>query len=108
MANAVRVRKDYCWQHFEVPEGADVRASTLPGAGMGLFVYNPFRKGQKVAEYSGKIVSARKVKDSQYVVAWKHGKVVDESSSQNGANTCRGVDKKWKRCKGTMSELQGT
>ena len=42
-------------------KGIDVRPSTLPGAGMGLFVFQDFRPGQKVADYSGQIVSARNV-----------------------------------------------
>jgi hypothetical protein len=96
-------RKDYCWQHLRAKKGIDVRPSTLPRAGMGLFAFKAFRPGQKVADYSGQIVSARKAKRSQYAVAWKQGKFVDASSSQDPvgryANTCRGADKKAKRCK---------
>ena len=89
--------------------GIDVRPSTLPGAGKGLIAFKNFRNRQKVADYSGKIVSARKAKNSQYSVAWTNGKVVDASSSQHGvgryANTCRGADKKKKRCKGNNVKI---
>jgi hypothetical protein len=82
-------------------KGVDVRPSTLPGAGMGLFAFKDFHPGQK--DYSGQIVSARKGKRSQYAVAWTRGKYVDASSSQDPvgryANTCRGADKKAQRCK---------
>jgi hypothetical protein len=103
------VRKDYCWQHLRARLGLDVRKSTSSGAGMGLFAYKTFPKNSKVASYSGKIVAAAEAKDSQYAVAWNSGKVVDSKSSQNSvgryANTCRGVDKKRKRCKGNNVKL---
>jgi hypothetical protein len=90
--------------------GVDVRPSTLPGAGLGPFAYKTFRPRQKVADYSGLIVSARKAKKGQYAVAWKAGKFVDTSSSQDpvgkSANTCRGADKKAKRCKGNNVKIK--
>jgi hypothetical protein len=104
------VRKDFCWQHLRAEKGLDVRPSTLPGAGLGLFAYKTFRPKEKVADYSGKLVSARKAKRSQYAIAWKQGKWVDASSSQDPvgryANTCRGADKKAKRCKGNNVKIK--
>ena len=104
------VRKDFCWQHLRSQKGLDVRPSTLPGAGLGLVAFKSFRKGDKVASYSGKIVKARTARNSQYAIAWKRGKVVDASSSQHGvgryANTCRGADKKAKRCKGNNVKIK--
>jgi hypothetical protein len=41
------VRKDYCWQHLRSQKGVDVRPSTLPGAGLGLFAYKTFRPKEK-------------------------------------------------------------
>ena len=103
------VRKDYCWQHLRSQKGLDVRPSTLPGAGLGLVAFKSFRKGEKVASYSGKIVKARKARNSQYSIVWKNGRVVDASSSQHGvgryANTCRGADKTAKRCKGNNVKI---
>jgi hypothetical protein len=76
---------------------------------MGLFAFKAFRKGAKVTDYSGKIVTARKARNSQYAIAWKNGKVVDASSGQHAlgryANTCRGPDKKRKRCKGNNVKI---
>jgi hypothetical protein len=81
----------------------------LSGAGMGLFAYKTFPKNSKVASYSGKIVTAAEAKDSQYAVAWNRGQVVDAKSTQNSvgryANTCRGADKKRKKCKGNNVKL---
>ena len=98
------VRKDYCWQHLRAKLGVDVRPSTLPNAGMGLFAQKNFPKDSKVASYSGQIVPASQAKNSQYAVAWSRGKVVNAKSTQNSvgryANTCRGADKKKKTCKG--------
>jgi hypothetical protein len=105
------VRKDYCWQHLRAKKGIDVRPSSLGRrSGMGLFAFKPFGKGDKVADYSGVIVNAKKAKKSQYAVAWSKGKFVDASSSQDPvgryANTCRGADKKAKRCKGNNVKIK--
>jgi hypothetical protein len=103
------VRKDYCWQHLRAKLGVDVRPSTLPNAGMGLFAYKNFPNKSQVASYSGKIKPASEAKDSQYAVAWTRGKVVDSNSTQNSvgryANTCRGKDKKRKKCKGNNVKM---
>jgi hypothetical protein len=76
---------------------------------LGLVAFKAFRKGEKVASYSGKIVKARNARNSQYSIAWKNSKVVDASSSQHGvgryANTCRGADKTRKRCKGNNVKI---
>jgi hypothetical protein len=103
------VRKDYCWQHLRSTLGVDVRPSMLPGAGMGLFAYKTFPKNSKVASYSGKIKPVAEAKDSQYGVAWSRGKVVDASSTQHSVgrytNTCRGSDKRRKKCKGNNVKM---
>jgi hypothetical protein len=104
------IRKDYCWQHLRAKLGVDVRPSSLGSrSGKGLFAYKDFRKGNKVANYSGVVVKADKAKNSQYAVAWRHGNVVDAKSSQHSvgryANTCRGADKKKKKCKGNNSKI---
>jgi hypothetical protein len=103
------VRKDYCWQHLRSKLGIDVRPSTLSGAGMGLFAYKTFPKGRQVASYSGKIIDASEAKDSEYAVSWGRGKVVDAKSTQNSvgryANTCRGADKRRKKCRGNNVKL---
>lgn len=103
------VRKDYCWQHLRAVKGVDIRPSTLPGAGTGLVAFRNFRKGEKVAAYSGNLVSAVAAHDSQYAVAWKNGEVVNASSSQHSigryANTCRSADKRGKKCNGNNVKL---
>jgi hypothetical protein len=103
------VRKDYCWQHLRATLGIDVRPSTLPGAGMGLFAYKTFPNRSKVASYSGVLVPSSEAKDSQYAVAWRRGKVVDAKSTQHSvgryANTCRGADKRRKKCKGNNVKM---
>jgi hypothetical protein len=54
-------------------------------------------------------VPAGEAKDSQYAVAWRRGKVVDAKSTQHSvgryANTCRGVDKRRKKCKGNNVKM---
>jgi hypothetical protein len=97
------VRKNYCWQHLRAKLGLDVRPSTLAGAGKGLFAFKTFGKGSHVASYSGKIKPLAAAKDSQYAVAWTRGKVIEATSTQHSlgryANSCRGTDKKRKKCK---------
>ena len=77
--------------------------------GWDFLLTNRSPKNSKVASYSGKIVSACEAKDSQYAVAWSSGKVVNAKSTQNSvgryANTCRGADKKRKKCKGNNVKL---
>ena len=104
------MRKDYCWQHLRAKLGIDVRPSKLgPKYGLGLVAYKSFPKGSQVASYSGKIGPASEAKNSQYAVSWTRGKVVNASSTQHSvgryANTCRGADKKRKRCKGNNVKL---
>lgn len=49
----------YCWQHLKEKEGLRVKKSTVPGAGLGLFVTKPRKKGERITEYSGKRVVSR-------------------------------------------------
>jgi hypothetical protein len=104
------IRKDYCWQHLRVKLGIDVRPSKLGvRAGKGLIAFKNFPKGSKVASYSGNIVPTLEAKDSEYAVSWTRGKVVDSNSTQNSvgryANTCRGADRKRKKCKGNNVKM---
>jgi hypothetical protein len=105
------VRKDYCWQHLRIELGVDVRPSTLRGGGKGLFAYKTFPNRSNVASYSVQLalVPVAEAKDSQYAVAWRRGKVVDAKSTQHSvgryANTCRGVDKRRKKCKGNNVKM---
>jgi hypothetical protein len=73
---------------------------------MGLFAYKTFPKNSKG---SGKIVPASEAKDSQYAVGWSNGKVAKREKTQNSvgryANTCRGADKRRKKCKGNNVKL---
>ena len=43
----------FCLQHARVHMGVDVRASTIPGAGLGLFARRAHRKGDVIGPYTG-------------------------------------------------------
>jgi hypothetical protein len=43
----------YCWIHLKKIEGVQLRDSTLPGAGKGLFAMKDFRRGDNILRYDG-------------------------------------------------------
>jgi hypothetical protein len=74
-----------------------------------MFAQVPLQEWAFLPTNRCKIVPASEAKDSQYAVAWTRGKVVDSKSTQNSvgryANTCRGADKKRKKCKGNNVKM---
>ena len=60
----------------------EVRPSTIPGAGMGLFLTEPARKGERLARYSGDPLTAAEAARSQsrYLLKVNRNLVLDASS----------------------------
>ena len=50
----------HCWVHLAQKFGARIKPSTLQGAGKGLFAARDFRKGDKVARYTGDLIPVAK------------------------------------------------
>ena len=103
------IRKDYCWQHLRAKKDIDIRPSRIKKAGKGLFAFKNFKKGAKIASYTGDIVRPANVKDPQYAVQWKKNRVLDSSSTQDGlgrySNNCRGKNKRKGQCNGNNAKL---
>jgi len=56
----LRTKKgQYCWNHTRTIEGLRIKASTVPGAGLGLFATKQFRSGDAITPYSGDIIALR-------------------------------------------------
>lgn len=54
---AARTRKgQYCWTHTRAIEGLRIRASSIPGAGLGLWATKRFEAGDPITPYSGDLV----------------------------------------------------
>ena len=56
-ARGAAVRAKQCWQHLKKGQGLRVRQSEIAGAGFGLFTTKPFKKNQKIADYTGENLS---------------------------------------------------
>lgn len=87
----------YCWQHSRSLLNLRIKKSGIPGAGNGLFTTIDRRKGDTVAEYTGKVVPASKFLDDKYKSAYGYqvdkNTVIDAKSTQSAlgryANDCR-------------------
>src|SRR4051794_9274951 len=53
-----RCKRTTC-KHMKSQLSVQVKKSTIPRAGFGLFALKDFRKGQKIAPYPGKIINDR-------------------------------------------------
>jgi hypothetical protein len=60
-----------CWIHLKAKEGLQVKKSTVPRAGEGLFYVGkePKKKGEKLADYTGKKITKEEAErnDSKYI-----------------------------------------
>lgn len=43
----------YCYQHSKIKLGVEIKQSTIPKSGFGLFALRPFRKKEIIAPYEG-------------------------------------------------------
>ena len=61
----VSIGVPYCWQHMQVDKHLKIKASTIPGAGKGLYAYDGtrnsgkvvFKPKQLIADYDGEHIS---------------------------------------------------
>lgn len=86
-----------------------VKTSTLPGAGKGLFTKQPIKKGERIVEYTGNVITwkeAQKDVDNGYIFFINNKRVIDakhdESSIARYANDARGL----KRVKGMKNNAE--
>lgn len=105
---------DYCWQHTKIYKGLKLKKSNIPGANIGLFATKEFKKGQKIADYRGRIMSQAEYDkldnwEGVYGVEIKKGEVMNADTTQDGlgryANHCRPKNIRAKHCKGNNAKI---
>lgn len=93
---------DMCWQHTRITKGLEVKRSTVPGAGLGLFTTRDIprtRRGVDVGIYKGNDISKTEydASDGQYGIQINPTTVRDARSTQSSimryANMCRVSDR---------------
>lgn len=106
-------RSGYCWSHLQMLQDLRIKESTLPGAGLGLFVDGrPIAKGAHVADYTGPVVDPRTPPwvdvGNDYLFELSKSKAIDGSNSKNVAsyaNDCRAADKRAGHCRGSNARF---
>ncbi len=97
-----------CWVHRAQLNGTQIKDSTLPGAGKGLFARWEFNKGDAIVRYTGDIVDTRKgdteggFEDSAYVLevtnTWSidaartntaDGRMINDTVSSSKRTNCK-------------------
>jgi len=101
-----------CYQHTDIKDGLRVKKSTIPKAGKGLFATKRFRRGAKIANYTGVIKNRQAYEKDPthgFGLALNRREVIDARSTQAGiaryANDCRRSNKRARNCKGNNARL---
>ena len=96
----------YCHQHAKIILGLQVKKSTIPNTGQGLFTLKEIKKHEDITEYSGEkltVEEANRKPESGYGLLINKDTVIDGKSTQSSlgryANDCRSVNVKAKYCK---------
>ena len=103
------VRRKLCWQHLRAKKGIDVRDSNIDRGGKGLVAYKTFKKGDKIARYTGDYKTEAEAEGSQYALQMFGGNVIDSTDTQDGlaryTNTCRKANKDAGECRGNNAKF---
>jgi hypothetical protein len=84
---------EYCRPHLTQKKNLQIRKSTIPNGGLGLFAYKEytadntiiFKKGDKICEYEGELLTAEQINEryhgltAPYSVALNQNQFVDSS-----------------------------
>ena len=101
------MRKDYCFQHLRIDKKLELKPSGVPGGGRGLFTLERKKKGEFIADYTGRIVP--RGGEQPYGLYWNRQKVLDANSTQDAvgryANTCRKQNKDRGQCSGNNAKF---
>ena len=101
-------RSRYCWLHLQRIRNLRIKKSTLPRAGMGVFIAKQaMPRGATVAEYEGpRLMFDPRTEDApggEYHLQSKRDTIIDGSSSHNigsYVNDCRAANRRAGECKG--------
>ena len=92
----------------------EVRPSTIPGAGMGLFMCERARKGERIARYTGEIITTEEAqrRTSQYILKVNASTAIDAEADMMCAgrwiNTCKGKNNAKPNALGRLTKHQPT
>ena len=114
--NSTCITSEFCTAHTKSLFDLSLKPSSIPRAGTGLFTMKAIPKNQKIARYTGKVITQAKYdeKPSGYGVAIDAppDHVMDAASTQSGlaryANDCRSANKRAGQCKGNNSKFDMT
>lgn len=99
----------YCWQHTKQLHGLQIKNSTIPHSGKGLFSTRDFKKGENITDYKGvvKDIEDYAANPSYYGIQINKTEILDGVSTQSSlgrwANSCKLSDKKY--CPGNNAKI---
>ena len=100
------MRKGYCYQHLRKEKQLNVKKSAV--AGLGLFTVDAKKTSDKIANYTGQVISSDTAR-SRYAVQWSRGRVLDSNSTQDAvgryANVCRQANIRRGQCRGNNAKI---
>lgn len=76
----------YCFQHNKSIRGTEIKKSSIPSAGDGLYVTRDFKKGERIASYDGDVVTYSEYASrpvGSYGLGLSNNQVIDASSTQS-------------------------
>lgn len=84
----------------------EVKTSTIPNSGKGLFALQDFEKGDEIVEFTGKEISAAEIEKltgekAEYLVAKSDGTTIDVYNSKSPAKYANDHDGYLKKTKGS-------
>jgi hypothetical protein len=103
-------RGDRCWQHLKRDSGLRVKASQIPGAGLGLWTTRRFKPNEKLGKYTGEELTWQQVeqryprnKRGEYVLCKNQRTCVD--AKKTNTNVVRYA---WCVACATVAQVGGT
>ena len=99
---------DKCFQHLAIDDGLRIKKSSIPNAGLGLFVTRDFKKDSKIVDYKGEI--SDKPSGGDYDLEINEHKFINANKSKyvgGYANMARRKDRKTNNSKLTAYKGEG-
>ena len=88
----------YCWIHLKSKDGLQIKNSSIPGFGKGLFATKDHRNNQKITDYSAKQVSQNPDPAWRYVLQIGENRFLNSEDKSNFVgryiNDSRGTNKR--------------
>ena len=77
---------DLCWQHAKEDLQVEIKDSTIPNGGKGLFTTIPRKKNEKIIDYEGDLLTKEEYHKhlSSYAVSLPNGSVISAPKTTQG------------------------